>query len=345
MGGHDHDHGHGHGRGHATGCDGHAHPARPAPAREEHAAHAHDHAHGGSHDHTHAARAAGESRVALLLALVATYMGVEAAAGWWSGSLALLADAGHMVSDAAALAITLWAMRMVRRPATPARTWGWHRAEILAAAVNGAALLAIAVGILWEAAGRLSQPVVVDAPVVVGVAAGGLLVNLAGLALLHGDREAGHNLRAAWLHVLSDALGSAGALLAGGLAWGFGWTWADPVASVLIALLVLRGAWVLLDEAVHVLMEGAPAHIDVDAVRAALQSVAGVRGVHDLHVWTITSGQVSLSAHVAVAADAPPGATLHALVATLRDRFGIRHATLQLEPPDFEEPDTEELHP
>ena len=211
--------------------------------------------------------------------------------------------------------------------------------------MNGAALLAIAVGILWEAAGRFSAPVPVEAPVVVGVAAGGLLVNLAGLALLHGDREAGHNLRAAWLHVLSDALGSAGALLAGGLTWAFGWGWADPLASVLIALLVLRGAWRLLDEAVHVLMEGAPAHIDVEAVRAALHGVPGVRGVHDLHVWTITSGQVSLSAHVAVDTGVAPGATLHALSGALRERFDIRHATLQLEPPDFEDAHTEELHP
>jgi cobalt-zinc-cadmium efflux system protein len=287
----------------------------------------------------------GERRVTLLLVLVLAYMGVEVAAGVIGGSLALVADAGHMASDAAALAITLWALRITRRPATPERTFGWHRAEILAAAVNGAALLAISGGVLWEAAGRFASPAPFQAPLVVGVAAGGLVVNVAGLFLLHDARDAGHNLRSAWLHVLSDALGSAGAMLAGGCAWAFGWTWADPAASVLIALLVVRAAWRLLDESVHVLMEGAPAHIDVNAVRGALLAHPGVRGVHDLHVWTITSGQVAMSGHVQVEAGADSAELLRGLGALLKERFALGHATLQLEPPGFDDVHGGELHP
>ena len=208
--------------------------------------------------------------------------------------------------------------------------------------LNGGALVAIAVGILYEAALRLLEPAPVVGPTMVAVAAGGLLVNLVGLAVLHGGRDQDLNLRGAWLHVLSDALGSVGALLAGGLAWGWGWTWADPVASALIALLVLRASWSLLDEAVHVLMEGVPAHIDVGAVRGAIAGTTGVRDVHDLHVWTITSGMVAMSGHVVADGTVPSEALLRSLAGTLRARFGIAHTTLQIEPADFEE---EPLHP
>jgi cobalt-zinc-cadmium efflux system protein len=317
---------------------GHAHDHAPA------AGGAHDHGHG--HAHGHVDRSAGARRLSLLLALVVVYIGVEVAGGLISGSLALLADAGHMVSDAAALAVTLVALRLAQRPATPQRTYGWHRAEILAAAVNGAALLLISGGVLFEAWERFRAPPPVAGPLMMGVAAGGLVVNLVGLALLHARREDNLNLRGAWLHVLSDALGSVAALAAGALAWGFGWTLADPVASVIIAVLVLRGAWRLMDDAVHVLMEGAPPHIDVDAVRAALAAEPGVVTVHDLHVWTITSGMICVSVHVVVptSALAPDGGPelLRRLSDLLRARFGIAHATIQIEPPGFEEPD---VHP
>jgi cobalt-zinc-cadmium efflux system protein len=277
-----------------------------------------------------------------MLALVVGYIFVELIGGLLSGSLALLADAGHMASDAAALAITLVALRLAQRPATARRTYGYHRAEVLAAVVNGGALIAIAVGILYEAAVRLASPAPVTGPLMMGVAAGGLVVNLIGLAVLHRDAEGDLNLRGAWLHVVSDALGSAGALAAGAAVWAFGWTWADPVASAAIALLVLRASWSLLDEAVHVLMEGAPSHVDVDAVRAALCGADGVQGVHDLHVWTITSGMVALSGHVVVAPGVDQPALLRTLADSLRARFGIAHTTLQLEPPGFVE---DGLHP
>jgi cobalt-zinc-cadmium efflux system protein len=284
----------------------------------------------------------------LLLGLVVAYIVVEAVGGWLAGSLALLADATHMVSDAAALAITLWAMRMARRPATPERTYGWHRAEILAAAVNGGALVVIAVGILWEAYGRWGAPHPVDGPLVVGIAVGGGLVNLVGMALLHAGRDASLNLRGAWLHMVSDALGSLGAVLAGLAAWTLGWTWADPLASAAIALLVMRSAWSLLDDAVHVLMENAPAHIDTNAVRAMLAEHPGVVGVHDLHVWMITPHMVAMSGHVVARGailDTPGGATalLRELAESLRARFDIDHATLQVEPEGFDA--HPELHP
>jgi cobalt-zinc-cadmium efflux system protein len=310
------------------------------PAARDHAhglAHeaAHDHGHG--HAHGHARSPDDERRILVMLVLVVGYIFVELGGGLWSGSLALLADAGHMASDAAALAITLFAVRMARRPPTPRRTYGFHRAEVLAAVLNGGALIAIALGILWEAWQRLSAPAPIEGPLMMGVAAGGLVVNLIGLAVLAAGRHGNLNMRGAWLHVLSDALGSVGALAAGVAVWAAGWTWADPVASALIALLVLHASWSLLDEAVHVLMEGAPAHIDVDNVRAAMLGTAGVRDVHDLHVWTITSGLVAMSGHVVVDGAVEGPELLRALAVVLRARFGIAHTTIQIEPPGFEE--------
>lgn len=326
---HAHDHGHDHGRDH-----GHAHaPERPAAG-------GHDHGHG--HAHLHVRSEGNERRLIAMLVLVVGYIFVEVIGGLVSGSLALLADAGHMTSDAAALAITLFALRMARRPPTATRTYGFHRAEVLAAVANGGALVAIAVGILWEAGSRLLEPAVVAGPLMMGVAAGGLLVNLVGLAVLHGGRDQDMNLRGAWLHVLSDALGSLGALVAGGLVWAYGWSWADPVASAAIALLVLRASWSLLQEAVHVLMEGAPPHIDVDAVRAAMTGTPGVREVHDLHVWTITSGMVSMSGHVVLDGTVDGHDLLPVLVASLRERFGIAHTTIQIEPVECAD---DALHP
>ncbi len=334
----DHDHGHGHARPgvEADHDHGDARPGEDADSAHDHAAHDH------GHSHAHVRSPGNERRIVAMLVLVVGYIFVELVGGLVSGSLALLADAGHMTSDAAALAITLFALRMARRPPTSRRTYGYHRAEVLAAVANGGALVAIALGILYEAVTRLQAPAPVEGPLMMGVAAGGLLVNLVGLAVLHGGRDQDMNLRGAWLHVLSDALGSLGALVAGGLVWARGWTWADPVASAAIAVLVLRASWALLDEAVHVLMEGAPGHIDVDAVRAAMTATAGVRDVHDLHVWTITSGMVAMSGHVVVDGTVDSPDLLRALADALRARFGIAHTTIQLEPPGYVE---EELHP
>jgi cobalt-zinc-cadmium efflux system protein len=296
----------------------------------------HSHSHGG---HPHAERRrSSRTRLLATLALVVGYMGAEVVGGLLTNSLALLADAGHMLSDAAALALSAFALWIAdRRPPNPLRTYGYYRAEILAALVNGAALVAIAILIAVEAVGRLREPPAVQAAGMVAIAAGGLLVNLVALALLHGSRGDSLNLRGAWLHVASDALGSVQAIVAGVLVWSLGWRWADPVASLAIALLVVWSAWSLLKEAVAVLMEAPPAHIDVDSVRSAILAVACVTEVHDLHVWSIASGFDCLSAHVVAGEEGERDAVLVELRRTLHDRFGIDHITIQLEPPGFVE--------
>jgi len=296
-------------------------------------AHAHAHAHGLGHAHGGAAKpgAGHERRLLWTLALAAAYMLAEAVGGWLTGSLALLADAGHMLSDVAALGLSVFAIRIARRPPTPTRTYGHHRTEILAALVNGAMLVAISIYIVVEACRRLGAPPEVNAPVMMAVAGGGLLFNIVGLQLLAAGREESLNVRGAWLHVATDALGSLQTIIAGALIWWLGWRWADPVASIVIALLVIWSSWSLLRDAVAVLMEGVPRHLDVVAVRDALAGVDGVTGVHDLHVWTITSGREALSAHLVVGESSARARTLEEVRGTLADRFGITHVTVQLE--------------
>lgn len=273
-----------------------------------------------------------ESRrgLVLTLILVCLYMLAEVIGGLLSNSLALLADAGHMLSDAAALGLALFAIWMSRRPATSKRTWGFYRAEILAALVNGTALLVISTLIFIEAWKRFSAPPEVESRLMIAVATGGLAVNLVGLKVLSKHRDHSLNVRGAWLHVLTDALGSLQAIIAGLLIYRFGWLWLDPVASILIAALVAFSAWSLLRDSVAVLMEGSPAHIDVDEVREVLLGHAQVVDVHDLHIWTITSGMESLSAHVVVDPEADED-LLRTLQKLLERRFGIEHVTLQLE--------------
>ena len=288
--------------------------------------------HGHAHRHAHGSPGSrGAGRLALVLALSLAFMVAEVVGGLAANSLALLADAGHMLSDVAALALSLAAIWIARRPAGPQSTYGFHRTEILAALANGATLVAIATWVLIEAWQRWRDPAPVEGPLVLAVAAGGLVVNLVGLALLHRSRHETLNLRGAWLHLLTDALGSVQALVAGGLVWAFGWHRADPVASALIALLVVWSSWHLLRETVGVLMESAPGHIDVEEVRGSLLDLPGVVAVHDLHVWTIASGRESLSAHV-VAAEGHGRDLLTVVRACLHDRFGLHHVTIQVEP-------------
>ncbi|HMB53547.1 MAG TPA: cation diffusion facilitator family transporter [Thermoanaerobaculia bacterium] len=290
--------------------------------------HSHDHgSHGhGPHDH----RAGSRRRLAWTLALVVLYMGAEVVGGLLTGSLALLSDAGHMLSDAASLALALFALWIAARPRSPERTFGYHRTEILAALANGVTLLVVAVFIVVEAWERFAEPPEVAAGGLMVVAAGGLLVNLAGLWLLHGGRHDSLNLRGAWLHVVSDLLGSVQALAAGAVIWAFGWAWADPLAAVLIAVLIVASSWTLLRDSVNVLMEGTPRHLDAEEIAGAIAAVAGVDGVHDLHVWTITSGFESLSVHVHVA-DRDRQQVLDEVRDLVRDRFAIDHATIQVE--------------
>ena len=271
------------------------------------------------------------ARLAWTLGFVLAYTAAEVIGGLVSGSLALLADAGHMLSDAAAIGLTLFAMRIARRAPTPMRTFGYFRAEILAALVNGSTLVGIALVIFVEAVHRLRQPTTVEGPLMLAVACGGLVINIAGLFLLRAGKSASLNMRGAWLHVLTDALGSAQAIGAAILIWLFGWTWVDPVASILIALLVVYSSWALLRESVGVLMEGTPADIDPEVIRTALRGLGGVVDLHDFHVWSITSGFVALSAHLVVPADADAADVLRRAEACLADRFKIRHSTLQLD--------------
>ncbi len=291
--------------------------------------HSHGHAHGHAPRGSQSARH--RKRLAIVLGLVTVYMVAEFIGALLTNSLALLADAGHMLSDAAALALSLFAIWIAQKPPTATHTFGYYRTEILAALLNGAALVAISIFIFVEAFRRIGQPPEVQGGLMMSIAIGGLIINLIGLWILHSGRSDSLNVRGAWLHVLSDALGSVGAIVAGALIWMFGWHWADPLASAAIGVLILFSSWALLRETVSVLMEGAPGHIDVDEVRNAIRGLPGVDAVHDLHVWTITSGMVALSGHVVVSEEAFGQVMLGRVRTLLQDRFGIDHTTIQLE--------------
>jgi cobalt-zinc-cadmium efflux system protein len=289
------------------------------------------HSHGHAHPHhEHAAHGSGVSRLAWAVGLTAGYGLIELVSGWWLGSLALVSDAGHMFSDALALALALLAAWLARRPAGARHSFGLARAEVVAAFVNGLAMLLVVVLIAVEAIRRLLQPEPVAGPGVMAVAFVGLLLNLA-LAYVISSGERTLNVRAALLHVTSDLLGSVAALAAGAVITFTGWNPIDPILSLVIAGLILVSTLSLLRETLHVLMEGVPRRIKLDEVGQTLARVTQVRGVHDLHIWNISSGQVALSAHVELASlDAWP-AVLEESRAILLERFGIDHVTLQPE--------------
>lgn len=299
--------------------------AKESPARNAHVGHSHGRA------------ADSRRKLTTVLVLTAIYMVAEVVGGWWTGSLALLADAGHMLTDVAALTLALTAAWFASRPATSNKTFGYYRLEILAALVNGVALVVISILILYEAYQRWSAPPVVQGKVVMLVATGGLAINLISARILHGRHEIDLNMRGAWLHVISDALGSLGAIIAGGLMWFYGWYAADPLFSALIGVLIVWSSWRLIRESTNVLLEGTPAHINLAAVEDSILRTDGVANVHDLHVWTITSGREALSAHVIHAYEVSQPELLKELRAKLHDRFGVDHLTIQMETPDFED--------
>ena len=273
----------------------------------------------------------GERRaLAIALALVAGFAGVEVVAGVAADSIALLADAAHMFSDSLALGLALFAAWLAQRPATPDRSFGWRRAEVLAALANALVLVVLGGWIVWEAVGRLSDPPGVTGGWVLAAGIGGLLVNLAAARVLHGAGS-GLNVRAAMLHVLADLASSAGVVLAGIVVLTTGWEYADPIAGLVIGVLVIASTFRVLRETLGVLLEKAPAGMDTRAVGAAMASTEGVVGVHDLHLWTITSGFPALSAHVLVAAGADCHAIRRELEVLLRNRFELTHTTLQVE--------------
>ncbi|HEU5217469.1 MAG TPA: cation diffusion facilitator family transporter [Gemmatimonadales bacterium] len=273
------------------------------------------------------------NRLLIVLVITAVFMVVEAAAGWVSGALALVADAGHMLTDVGALGLSLFTATLARRPADPRRTYGYLRWEILAALINGAVLFGLAAWVVVEAVGRIGQPHPIQTGLFMVVAAVGLVVNLVSLWVLHGSHHGNLNARGAYLHVLGDALGSVAALGAAVLIRFTGWTVADPIVSIALSLLILVGAWRLLRESTDILLEGVPAHISLPDVRARMLEVPGTSAVHDLHVWTVTSGVVALSGHVVV----PDLAAHPAALAGLKEAvagLGIGHATIQLEVED-----------
>ena len=292
---------------------------------------------GNGHDHAHASgRAEDRSRLKVVLAVTASVAVVELVGAFVSGSLALLADAGHMLTDTAAIVLALSASYVATLPATPRRTFGYHRAEILAALINALVLLGVCGFLAVEGVRRLADPVEVEAGPMLVFAILGLLANAVSLATLAGRRSSSLNMRGAFLEVLGDAFGSAAAITAAVLILTTGFTRADPIASLLIAVLILPRAWSLLRDCLSVLLESAPPGLDVDAVREHLSRADGVTEVHDLHAWSITSGMPALSAHVTVSDGALDergvGAILDELGVCVADHFGIEHATFQIEP-------------
>jgi cobalt-zinc-cadmium efflux system protein len=269
-------------------------------------------------------------RLKWVLGLTATFMVAELVGGLLSNSLALLADAGHMLTDVAALGLSVFAISLARRPPSRKRTYGYVRFEILAALVNGAALLGISGLILWEAWERLRQPSAIDGTIMLTVAGAGLLVNIVGATLLHSHAHDNLNVRGAYLHVIGDLLGSVGALMAGVIILTTGWMPIDPIASVAIALLILFSAWHLVREAADVLLESAPSHVDMQAILDDLGNIGGLEEVHDVHVWTLTSGFIALSAHGVIDDVTQHNRILNEVREKMRAR-GIEHVTFQIE--------------
>lgn len=271
------------------------------------------------------------------MALTVVYMLAETIGGFVTNSLALLSDAGHMLADVASLGLALLALWFAARPITPKKTYGYYRMEILAALANGVALILISLLIAYEAVHRLHQPEPVKGFELLLIAGGGLVVNALSAWLLHGAAEENLNMRGAFLHIIGDALGSVGAIIAGLLIWRWGWTMADPIISFVICALIVFSSWRLIHESVNILLEGTPSHISVRAVIEAMHDVNGVADVHELHIWTISSGKEALSAHVTLEAGAAHRATLEALQQALRAQFNITHVTIQIELPDEDE--------
>lgn len=260
----------------------------------------------------------------------------EAVGGWLINSLALVADAGHMLTDVAALTLTLFAIWFAARPATSRKTYGYYRLEILAAFVNGVALVLLSIWIIYEAVERWQAPPEIAGGHLISIAAGGLIVNIVAAYLLHSDHKHDLNMRGAFLHVMGDLLGSVAAVIAGALILFYGWLWADALGSVLISVIIILGAWRLILESVNVLLEGTPRHINLAAVESTILETAGVGGVHDLHVWTISSGIDALSAHISHDDSVSHSDLLAVVRGKLHDRFGIDHLTIQMETLDLE---------
>ncbi len=281
------------------------------------------------------------------LIITASVLVVELIGGILSNSLALLADAGHMFTDVGALSLSFFAIWFATRPATPRKTYGFYRVEILAALLNGVFLVLISMFIFYEAYQRLMTPPEVRGNLMLIVASGGLFANLASAYILFKNQSQSLNVRGAFIHVLSDAVGSIGAILASLAIIFFGWNWADSVISAIVAILILSSSWLLIRDAIDILLEGAPAHINLTTLKDQLVGADGVLSVHDLHVWTLTSGVVAMSCHVVVGEDEPPqSAVLGRVREIVHERFQIDHTTIQVESggPNGEDPEVCNCH-
>jgi len=302
----------------------------------EHDHHGHDHAHGHHHHHGsggHHDHAAGASanRIGIALALNLSVLGAELAGAWWFGSLALLSDAAHMFTDAAALAIALAALAIAKRPADDKRSFGYRRFEILAAAFNAVLLFVVAGFVLIEGIRRFFDPVPVASLGMMAVAGLGLVANIAAMAVLSGGRGHSMTVRGAYLEVMADALGSLAVILGAGAIYLTGQQWIDPLIGIGIALWVLPRTWSLLRDTTQILLEGVPARLSLNEVREAIADAQGVNGVHDLHLWSLAGDDASLTAHIELIEDVEPEGVRVDLIRMLDERFAVRHVTLQLE--------------
>lgn len=295
----------------------------------------HDHDHG--HHHSHA-REGNKKGLAIAFVITAGIMLLEFFGGLLTNSLALLADSGHMLSDAGSLALSLVAIWFAARAASPKKTYGYYRFEILAALFNGVTLFVIAGMIVYHAYGRFFEPQTVASGSMIIIAFIGLAANLlsAWFLISKGDVKDNVNLRSAYLHVLGDALGSVGAIIAGIVMYFFDWYVADPIISVVVALLILKGAWGIIKQTIHILMEGTPITIDQQEVKQTLEAIEGVINVHDLHVWTITSGLDSLTCHLLIKDNEDEQRILQQAIQQIEKQFKIMHTTIQIEKSDLQ---------
>jgi cobalt-zinc-cadmium efflux system protein len=288
------------------------------------------HSHGGGPGHIHSSGEVHARGLRIALALTALFFVVEVAGGLLANSLALLADAGHMLTDVAALGLSLFVAWFSRQPETPSKTYGYLRWEILAAFLNGTTLLLISAWIISEAVLRLRHPEPVASGLMLAVAAASVVTNLASAWVLHGGSHGSLNLRGAYIHVLGDLLGSVGTVVAAVLVRFTGWLPADPIASIIMTILIVRGSWRLVRESVDILLESTPAHLSTGAIRSQLTAIPGIESVHDLHVWTVTSGVIAMSAHAIVREPERHQHVLEHIHDAMR-LFGIDHVTIQLE--------------
>lgn len=294
----------------------------------------HDHEH--HHGHCHGHGSENKKKLAIVLGLTLLYMFAEIIGGFLTNSLALLADAGHMLSDVGALALSFFALWLVQKPASAEKTYGYYRTEILAAFINGIALVIIALYILYEAYIRALTPYHINAAGMISVAVGGLIVNIIGVFLLHSSSKESLNIRGAFLHIVGDLLGSVGAIIAGIIIFVWGYYQADIIISIIISLLILFSAIRLVNEAANILLEATPSHINAEAVREAILSLPMIDDVHELHIWTISSRNYAMSVHV-VSESHECRKILCSVKELIREQFHIGHLTIQIEPPEFHE--------